>query len=84
MFAGATERCHAAQSLFVGEGLHLFLSREILLANATDGAHPVVGQVLEGGAGGYTVVGVAQFRIIDITAGVANILFHSRYCCFEG
>ena len=41
-----------------------------------EGAHPVGGQVLELGARGDAVLGVALRGVIFIPADVANILFH--------
>ena len=46
------------------------------LVDRAEGADPVGGQVLELGAGGDAVVGVALRGIILIPADVANILFH--------
>ena len=55
---------------------------EIVLADATDGAAPVVGQLLKGGAGDNAVVGIALCRIVNMTANFANVLFHDS-CCFR-
>jgi hypothetical protein len=41
-------------------------------------ANPVGGEVFEFGAGGDTVVGVTNCGVIDITADIANILFHNN------
>lgn len=49
---------------------------EIVLAHAAEGADPVGRDVLESGAGGDIAVGVAFGGVIDITADVANVLFH--------
>ena len=57
--------------------------REVALTYTTNGAYPVFGNVFEGGAGLDTAIGIAGFRIIDVTTDVANILFH-RSNCFEG
>ena len=55
----------------------LFLFRtEIVLAHATEGAHPILGKVLKRCSGLDAAVGVAYFWVIDITASVAYILFH--------
>jgi hypothetical protein len=57
----------------------LLFCREVVLAYAADGAYPVFGDVFEGGAGGDAVVGVAHFRVIHVTTGVANVLFHTFF-----
>jgi len=56
---------------------------EIVLADATDRAAPVVRQLLKRGAGDYAVVGIALCRIVNVTANFANVLFHDS-CCFSG
>ena len=61
------------QSSLFGDGA------EIVLAYAAEGAYPVGGDVLESSAGGNAAVGVAFGRVVDVTADVANVLFH----CFE-
>lgn len=52
---------------------------EIILAYATEGAHPVGGDVFESSAGGNAAVGVAFGGVVDVTTDVANVLFH----CFD-
>ena len=51
---------------------------EVVLAYATEWAYPVVGDVFEGGTWGDAAVGIACCGVIDVTADVANILFHTR------
>jgi hypothetical protein len=52
---------------------------EVLLAGAADGADPVARDVLESGAGGHAAVGVALFRVVDESAGLADpLLLNSR------
>jgi hypothetical protein len=53
----------------------LFLLESILTQSA-DGALEILGQILEGGAGLDTVVGIAKGGVVLITAG-ANV-FHSE------
>ena len=57
----------------------LFLYGEVVLAYAADGAYPVFGDVFKGSAGGDAAVGVAYFGVINVTTGVANVLFHNRH-----
>jgi len=54
----------------------LFHDREAVLADAAKRAGPVVGNGLKGGAGGDAAIGVAFFWVVDVTADVANVLFH--------
>ena len=61
---------------FMWRTLLLFHWAEVFLAYAAEGAYPVGGQVFEGGAGGYAIVGVALGGIILVVADVANVLFH--------
>ena len=49
---------------------------EYVLAEAANGANPIVGNVLKGGAGSDTAVGIANLGIVNIAAG-AYVLFHS-------
>ena len=56
---------------------------EVRFIDRAERAHPVGGQILELGAGGDAVVGVALCGVILIPADVANILFHIIYC-FKG
>ena len=82
MFADAAEGRHLAQAFVVR---HILIFRaEVFLAYAADGAYPVLGEVFESGAGSYAVIGVAELWIIDVTAGVANILFHSVEVFYKG
>ena len=54
----------------------LFHDREVVLANAAKRAGPAVGDGFKGGAGSDTAVGIAFCWVIDVTADVANVLFH--------
>jgi len=58
----------------------LFHGTEIFLAYATKGAGPVRGDVLESGARGNAVLGIAFDGVILITTNVANVLFHVVVC----
>ena len=54
----------------------LFHDREAVLANATKRAGPAVRDGLKGGAGSDAIIGIAFFWVINVTADVANVLFH--------
>ena len=41
-----------------------------------EGAYPICGEVFELGAGGNTIVGVANCGVIDVAADVTYVLFH--------
>ena len=49
---------------------------ELILAYAAQGAHPISGNLLPGGAGGNAVVGITLSGIVDIAAQITNILIH--------
>lgn len=49
--------------------------REHILAYAADWAYPIVRQILEGGTGSDIAVRISHSGIIDVTAGIALILF---------
>lgn len=51
---------------------------EHALVHAADGAAPVIGKILECGAGSDAVIGIALLRIIGIAAGIAEIFFQCR------
>ncbi len=55
----------------------LFLGK-FVFADAAGRASPVSGDIFPFGAGRDTVIGIALFGVIDITADTAHILFH---CC---
>ena len=57
---------------------HGLLRDELALRDAADRAGPVVGQLLERGAGGDAGVGVAERGIVDVAAGGADVLLHGR------
>ena len=50
--------------------------RERVLAQAADGAHPILGNVFPGGAGSDTGIGIAHFGIVNITAGALVLHGH--------
>ena len=50
------------------------LGLEIVLANAADGAYPVVGNVLKRCSCGNTAIGITYCGVIDVTANFANVL----------
>lgn len=60
---------------------HRLFFREVALAYSTDGAHPIIGNVFEGSARSNAAVGIAYFRVINVTTYVANILLHNRLNC---
>jgi hypothetical protein len=57
----------------------LLLGREVIFAYAADGANPIFWNVFKSGAGLDTAVWVAYFGVINITASVANVLFHKLF-----
>ena len=61
----------------VSTNIHLFHNREAVLANAAKRAGPTVGDGLKRSAGSDATVGIAFFWVIDVTADVAYVLFHS-------
>ena len=54
----------------------LRLLYEILFPYAADGAYPIVGDILEGGAGGDSSVGVAYRGVINPVAYFTSVFFH--------
>ena len=50
------------------------LGLEIALADSTDGAHPVVGDVLKGCSSGDAAIGISYRGVIDVAADFANVL----------
>ena len=44
-------------------------SAELVLANAANGACPIIGKVIESGTGSDAVVGVADFGVVNEAAG---------------
>ena len=57
----------------------LLFYREVLFAYSADGAYPILGEILEGCAWSDAAVGIAYFGVINITACVANVLFHNVF-----
>ena len=49
---------------------------EVFLADAAQGAGPVVREFFEGSSGGDAVVGIADSGIILVPSDAANIFFH--------
>jgi len=60
------------------------LRREILLACAAHGAHPVVGQVHEGSAGLDTVRFVALVGVVNVSADVTDVFLHRFSFLLQG
>ena len=58
------------KNLLFGEGV---------LASAAQGADKIVGEFVKLHAGLNAVVGIAQSFVINPTANIANVLFHSKY-----
>ena len=54
-----------------------------VLAYTADWTYPILGKVLEGCAGGDSVVGVAYCRVILIAACTANVLVHTQISFFH-
>jgi hypothetical protein len=50
--------------------------RKFVFSHAALRTDPVVGKILKGSSGGNTVVGIADRRIVHVTARIADILFH--------
>ena len=57
----------------------LLLYREFVLTYSTDGTYPIFGNIFKGCAGSNAAIGIANFRIIHVTAGFANVLFHKLF-----
>lgn len=51
-------------------------SAELVLANAANGACPIIGEVIESGTGSDAVVGVADFGVVNITAHFTYVFVH--------
>ena len=49
---------------------------ELVLAGAAVGAHPVIGEILEGGSGLDAVAGVPNLRVVDVAADIARVFLH--------
>ena len=66
------------------ETFSLFVNgREILLAHSAQWTHPVVRNVLKGGARGYAAFGVANCGVVDPSAHITYILFHKPFLLFK-
>jgi len=55
----------------------LFLYRELALRRAAHRADPRFGKVIKRCSGRYFRIRIALFRIVDVSAHVANVLLHS-------
>ena len=62
--------------------VRLLFGSKIIFADTAIGAAPVIGKLLKSGSGLKSVGGIALGRIIDITADVANVLFHFLFSFF--
>lgn len=62
------------QFLFV---LICLLFREILLAYSAERAHPIFWQVFKSCSWINTILWVTYFWVVNITADIANVLFHN-------
>ena len=56
-------------------GAHLIFQRslhggELILAHLAQGAHPVLGHIGPGGAGGHAVIRIAHLGVVDIAADI--------------
>ena len=67
-------RCAAAGLGAQGVEIWCFIPFEIGLGHAAQRAGPVVGDVVKTGAGGQPAVGVALGFVVDVAAGVADVL----------
>ena len=52
----------------------LLLGLKVALADAADGAYPVVGDVLKRCSSGDTAIGISYCGVVDVTANFANVL----------
>ena len=55
------------------------LRLEFVFAYATDGAYPIIGNILKGCSWLDATVGISYCGVIDVTANFANVL-HNRKC----
>ena len=55
------------------------LGLELVFAYATDGAYPIIGDILKGCSWLDATVGISYCGVIDVTANFANVL-HNRKC----
>ena len=52
----------------------MLLGLEIILADAADGAYPIVGDVLERCSWGNATIGISYCGVVDVAANFANVL----------
>lgn len=57
----------------------LFLHFKLVFSYTTQWAYPIFGDIGPCSAWSYVVVGVANFRVINITAYYAYIFFHNSH-----
>ena len=75
IFAGAATRDGPCNRILFLHGL------EVILADATEWAGEIIGEVLEGRSGFNAIIGIAYCRVIDPATYFAYILFHLvRFC----
>jgi hypothetical protein len=55
----------------------LFYFAEVFCADTALGAYPILGKILERSTGSNAIIGVTYCRVINPTANVAYILFHT-------
>ena len=55
-------------------GWSVLLRFEIALANAADGAYPIVGDVLKRCSCGDAAIGISYCGVVDVTANLTNVL----------
>lgn len=55
------------------------LGLKLVFAYATDGAYPIIGDILKGCSWLDATVGISYCGVIDVTANFANVL-HNRKC----
>ena len=69
--------CKPCRTIAIQMKRELILNnRKIIFTYTTLGAFPIVGNVVEGRAGGNTAVGVTNFWIINPATYIADIFFH--------
>ena len=54
--------------------LILLLGLEVVLADAADGAYPIVGDVLKRCSCGDAAIGITYCGVVDVTANFTNVL----------
>jgi hypothetical protein len=59
-------------------GRSVFERREVFFGYAADGTNPVIRQIFESDARLNASVRITEFRVVNITAHIANIFLHNQ------